>query len=37
VLGAYMRWMASMRQKGLLEWVAEVRAKILGVRPGGEG
>ena len=37
VLGAYMRWMASMRQKGLLEWVAEARAKLFGVRPGGEG
>ncbi|GLK92392.1 hypothetical protein E2544_08875 [Achromobacter insolitus] len=37
VLGAYVRWMASMRQKGLLEWVAEARAKLFGVRPGGEG
>lgn len=37
VLGAYMRWMATMRQKGLLEWVAEARAKLFGVRPGGEG
>lgn len=37
VLGAYMRWMASMRQKGLLEWLVEVRAKLLGLRSGGEG
>ncbi|WP_306414972.1 hypothetical protein [Achromobacter xylosoxidans] len=37
VLGAYMRWMASMRQKGLLEWFAEARAKLLGLRSGGEG
>ncbi|WP_254595573.1 hypothetical protein [Achromobacter deleyi] len=37
VLGAYMRWMATMRQKGLLEWLAEVRAKLFGFRPGGEG
>jgi len=37
VLGAYMRWMATMRQKGLLEWVVEVRAKLLSIRPGGEG
>ncbi|ODA19986.1 hypothetical protein A9G00_43655 [Achromobacter xylosoxidans] len=37
VLGAYMRWMASLRQKGLLEWLAEVRAKLLGLRSGGEG
>ncbi len=36
VLGAYMRWMASMRQKGLLEWIAEVRAKVFGGHPGGE-
>lgn len=31
VLGAYMRWMASMRKKGVLEWLAEARAKVLGV------
>lgn len=37
VLGAYMRWMAGMRQKGVPDWVAEARAKVLGVRPGGEG
>jgi hypothetical protein len=30
VLGAYMRWMASMRKMGLLEWLAEARAKVLG-------
>ncbi len=37
VLGAYMRWMASMRQKGVLAWLAEVRAKVLGLRQGGGG
>lgn len=37
VLGAYMRWMASMRQKGILEWLAEARAKLLDQRSGGEG
>lgn len=37
VLGAYMRWMASMRQKGILQWLAEARAKLLGLRSGGEG
>ncbi|NMK48064.1 hypothetical protein [Achromobacter sp. Bel] len=37
VLGAYMRWMASMRQKGLLAWLAEVRANVLGARRDGGG
>jgi len=36
VLGAYMRWMASMRKKGVLEWLAEARAKVLGT-PGNRG
>ncbi|WMD20917.1 hypothetical protein RAS12_00670 [Achromobacter seleniivolatilans] len=35
VLGAYMRWMASMRQKGVLQWVAELRDKVLGMRSDG--
>ncbi|CAE32210.1 phage-related putative membrane protein [Bordetella bronchiseptica RB50] len=34
VLGAYMRWMASMREKGFLVWVAEARAKLFGLRGG---
>lgn len=37
VLGAYMRWMASMREKGLLAWLGEVRGRLLGWRRGGEG
>ncbi|MFY0477086.1 hypothetical protein [Achromobacter marplatensis] len=36
VLGAYMRWMASMRQKGVLAWFAEVRAKVWGLSQDGE-
>lgn len=37
VLGAYMRWLASMRKKGVLDWLAEARAKILGIpRDGGK-
>lgn len=36
VLGAYMRWMASMRKKGVLDWLAEARSKVLGLR-GGKG
>lgn len=36
VLGAYMRWMASMRQKGVLQWVAELRDKLLGMRSDGD-
>lgn len=35
VLGAYMRWLASMRKKGVLDWLAEARAKILGMPPQG--
>lgn len=36
VLGAYLRWMASMRQKGVLQWVAELRDKALGMRSDGD-
>lgn len=35
VLGAYMRWMASMRHKGVLAWLADVRVNLLERRPGG--
>lgn len=38
VLGAYMRWMASMRKKGVLEWFMDARRKLFGVgvhRRGG--
>ena len=34
VLGAYMRWMAGMRKKGVLNWLAEVRAKLWNMPPG---
>ncbi|MFQ1083802.1 hypothetical protein [Bordetella trematum] len=37
VLGAYMRCMASMREKGLLAWLGEVRGRLLDWRRGGEG
>lgn len=37
VLGAYMRWMASMRQKGVLQWAAELRDKVLGMHSDGGG
>jgi hypothetical protein len=30
ILGAYMHWMASMREKGLPAWVREMRSKIMG-------
>lgn len=30
VLGAYMRWMAKMRDEGVPDWVANAREKILG-------
>lgn len=37
VLGAYMRWMAKMRDQGVLPWLDEVLARLPWRRPGGEG
>lgn len=32
VLGAYMRWMARMKEQGLPAWVAEIKEMVLGWR-----
>jgi len=34
VLGAYMRWMAKMREDGVPNWIANFRSKILGKKDG---
>lgn len=34
VLGAYMRWMAKMREDGIPNWTANFRQKILGKKDG---
>lgn len=33
VLGAYMRWMAKMREDGVPNWIGNIREKILGRGP----
>lgn len=30
ILGAYMRWMAKMREEGVPDWIANFRTKVLG-------
>ncbi|QDJ52795.1 hypothetical protein CBR69_21990 [Bordetella hinzii] len=35
VLGAYMRWMARMREQGVLAWLEDLRNRLVGRGPDG--